>query len=205
MIECQDLWTCACDDVHVGTHQRVKDHGAEYMNLGGPQYLQIFRTRIDTNVDELHDGSWLDKAKEELERHFWAISEHLNLSHGVILQNAKEQVVGEGSGPDNPGMRPIRIMHGMKSFEEKENFSSEWVAGVMYLRYRMLRIMKPWAPIDMTSGGFKQYVRESCWMSEVALGFRDDKRWAWEPLSLGDMAKTWLREAATWGGDDFPP
>ena len=204
MIECQGLWTCACDDVHVGTHQRVHDHGAEYMNLGGPQYLQIFRTTIRTNADELRDGSWLKKAEEELERHFWAIDEHLNLSHGVVMPNAKDQVVGEGSGPGNAGIRPYRIMHGLASFREKEDFDSEWVAGVLFLRHRMLRLLKPYAPMNGMTGADMEFVREACWLSEVALGFKDDKRWNWEPLGMADMARSWLREAATWEGDDFP-
>jgi len=204
MIECQKLWTHECFDPEIGTKME-EGYCPKYMNLRGPQYLQIFRTRIDTNADELYDGRWVDKAKDVLDRHYHAINEYLNKSKGMIIDSVTgTRIVGEGSGPVNPGIRPIRIMHGIRSFEDRPDFDLEWRPGLLHLKSRMLKVMKPWAPMDHITGADMEFVRESCWMSEVALGFRDDGRWHWEPYRMADAAEGWLEEIATWGHDDFP-
>lgn len=204
MIKCNKLWTHSCDDVHIGNKQRLDDHRPEYMNLDGPQYLQIFRTTIRTNIDELNDGKWLDKARDAIKEHLGAISVHMDLSEGAIIDGYTGQVVGEGSGPNDSSIRPFRIMHGLESFKKHPGYNESWRSGLLFLKGRLIRIMKPWAPIDQMSGGYMQYVRESCWISEVALGFRDDGRWDWQPHCIADAAKGWLEEAATWAGKDFP-
>lgn len=203
MIECAKLWTNECVDPVIGDRMD-KNLRPQYMNLGGPQYLQIFRTTIHTNQDELADKSWLKKAYDELERHMWAIDEHLALSHGTIVYSggsqmtSKDQVVGEGSGDSDRGLRPHRIMHGRKSFAEKEGFDPEWRPGLLYLRGRLIKLMKPYGPFDHTTGGEMRFVRHVVWLSEVALGFRDDMRINWNPFHLGDAAISLLNEAEGW-------
>jgi hypothetical protein len=203
MIECAKLWTNECVDPVIG--DRVNEHfQGEYMNLGGPQYLQIFRTTVHTNQDELADKSWLKKAYDALEHHMWAIDEHLALSHGTIVYrggsalSSKDQVVGEGSGDTDRGKEPFRIMHGRKSFAEKEGFDPEWRPGLLFLRGRLIKLMKPYGPFDPTTGGEMTFVRHVVWLSEVALGFRDDLRINWNPFHLGDAAITLLDEAEGW-------
>jgi len=194
MIDCRDLSTRECLDPVVATGFRGENYSDPYyMSLPGPQYLQIFRTTVVTNADELADGSWLKGLEAGLERHLHQISQCCNLSFGQIVE-------AEG-GP----YRPLyRTMHGLHSFEQHDGFDDNWRPGLLYLRGRLIRVMKPFAPLDHTTGGEMKYVREVPWVSEVALGFRKHNSDRWKPATITDEAESWLREAERWDGKDFP-
>lgn len=201
MIECQRLWTCDTNDPQVGTmviDDKKEEVYLNYLNLKGWQYLQIFRTKILTNLDEIKSGEWLAKASDELIRHFACINAHLNLSRGKIIQGTEDQVVGEGSGPKDRGMRPIRVMHGLVSFEACEGFNPDWTPGLLFLKGRLLKLMEPYPTWDAIEGRDAEYMRESCWLSEVALGFLEDGSQRWEPRTIFSAAKDWLEEAKKW-------
>lgn len=204
MIESNMLWSCECVDPHIG--DRLNEEGeAEYMNLLTVQLLQIFRTTIRTDAEELCNGNWLKTAREELDRHVFAIDQYLNnCDEGCIIYGTEKIVVGEGSGPDNPGIRPHRIMHGQPSFAGREGFDEAWRPGLLYLRGRLIYLMKPYAPWDAMRGCDCHFIREACWMSEVALGYREDQKWGWQPYQIGPAGLAWLKEAETWEGEDFP-
>lgn len=195
-IEVEKLWTSECVDTHIGTRFEMVEQKAYYMNLGGPQLLQIFRTTFDTNTKEIKEGLWLQRARDVLPMHFHAIEQHLKVSKGMIIDRFSGQVVGEGSGPNDKGIQPMRIMHGLKSFKEHEGFDKSWTPGLLFLRGRLIKLMRPWAPDNAEGVPCLRY-RKSCWISEVALGFREDGR-EWEPRNIKQETERWLEDARGW-------
>lgn len=196
MFKVEKLWTSECVDVQVANHMEDGWKKMWYQNLDGPQLLQIFRTTFDTNTEEIKEGLWLQRARDVLPMHFHAIEQHLKLSKGMVIDRLSGQVVGEGSGPNDKGIQPMRIMYGLKSFKERDGYDKSWTPGLLFLRGRLIKLMRPWAPDNMDGVPCLRY-RKSCWISEVSLGFRQDGR-HWEPRNIKQEADRWLEEAREW-------
>jgi len=214
-IDLDKMFSRPVRDIHVASGFKDPDNfkGAFYMNLEEPQCLQIFRTTIHTNRDEMHAGTWVSKALEAMEHHKRSIVKHMILSvggeYGINRKGAIKdkwtKIVGEGSGPTDNGIRPIRLMHGLEEFRKHEGFSNEWTPGVLYLKGRMTRLLKPYAPFNPITGCDADFILEMPILSEVALGFREDGgQEFWEPFTIMSWLEGWLEDAKHWeAGKDW--
>ena len=173
MFDVREMKFSTVYDPEVGTQRAWRD----YLGLGTPQYLQIFRTNFPLNC-RMVEGEAQQCAHRALERHVRAINLHLEKSRGAVIYSPPYEgdppSVEEGAGA--PRRRMMRQMHGMQSFIDCGVWPGELgTPGILALRSRALHLMNPW-PYETCEGYMSDNARECSWISEVALGFSSDKR-----------------------------
>lgn len=161
--------SCTVLDPEVATH--FEDEGTlknpVYLDLGCPQYTQIFRSTFSLASDE----AWQKALEDAWNRHTINICTAMEFGTAQMLFNdIPYGTVGEGSDNHNKGIRPVRTMAGVTAFHPyiRKNFRP----GVMMLKGRGVIFMKPkWVTHYAISDGTPYELFEGGWLSELALGW----------------------------------